>query len=386
MGKPNATDDEIVAALKAAEAWDFVSKYPETFNASVGGGGSRLSGGQKQRIALARAFIKKPRMLIFDEATSALDKRNEALVQQSINKMKKELGGNVTTFVIAHRLTTVKDADVILVLKKGKIVEEGNHEQLSSKDPNNKDNIYAKMYATYKAQEDEEAQKGGNTSQPGGVDDSAAPADQSVARVATGPTSQQQVADSSAAQSNNPVDVDRRLAEKLADSYKQHDFESYDKLAKAEFERRQAERKIAESLDHITNPNKASATFRKELGKYVNSCIMAIACILIAIFAIAQVNYGWFIMETMTGMNMAAFTGKSVWDETLMWILIMLGGCCLIFVCKSIAMILLSRIAEKIVQGTRKELYEAIMRKDIGWHDHRENASGIMTATLSSDV
>lgn len=98
-------------------------------------------------------------MLIFDEATSALDKRNEALVQQSIEKMKKELGGNVTTFVIAHRLTTVKDADVILVLKKGKIVEEGNHEQLSNKDPNNKENIYAKMYAAYKAQEAEEQEK-----------------------------------------------------------------------------------------------------------------------------------------------------------------------------------------------------------------------------------
>jgi len=80
LGKPNATDDEIVVALKAAEAWDFVSKYPNTFNTNVGGGGGRLSGGQKQRIALARAFIKKPRMLIFDEATSALDKRNEALV------------------------------------------------------------------------------------------------------------------------------------------------------------------------------------------------------------------------------------------------------------------------------------------------------------------
>lgn len=122
MGKPNATDSEIEEALKAVNAWDFVSKYPNGINENVGAGGGQLSGGQKQRIALARAFIKKPKMLIFDEATSALDKANEAIVVAAIDALKQKLGA-VTTLVIAHRLSSVRSADNIIVMKKGRIAE-----------------------------------------------------------------------------------------------------------------------------------------------------------------------------------------------------------------------------------------------------------------------
>jgi len=132
MGKPDATDEEIIEALRKTNAWEFVSKYPKGINHEVGAGGGQLSGGQKQRIALARAFIKKPKLLIFDEATSALDKVNEAEVQGAIEKMKKELG-TVTSIVIAHRLSTIRNADKILVLKKGVLVEEGTHEELSQR-------------------------------------------------------------------------------------------------------------------------------------------------------------------------------------------------------------------------------------------------------------
>ena len=110
-------------------AWDFVSKYPNQMNENVGAGGGQLSGGQKQRIALARAFIKKPKMLIFDEATSALDKANEAIVVQAIDALKARLGA-VTTLVIAHRLSSVRSADNIIVMKKGRIVEQGSHDEL----------------------------------------------------------------------------------------------------------------------------------------------------------------------------------------------------------------------------------------------------------------
>ena len=129
MGKPDATDAEIEEALRAVNAWDFVSKYPHNINENVGAGGGQLSGGQKQRIALARAFIKKPKMLIFDEATSALDKANEAIVVQAIDALKAKLGA-VTTLVIAHRLSSVRSADNIIVMKKGRIAEQGTHEEL----------------------------------------------------------------------------------------------------------------------------------------------------------------------------------------------------------------------------------------------------------------
>ena len=162
MGKPDATDAEIEDALRKTNSWDFVnqgnSKGVDQF---VGAGGGQLSGGQKQRLALARAFVKKPKMLIFDEATSALDKTNEAEVQKAIDQMKVELGGKVTTIVIAHRLSTVEKADRIIVLKKGKIVQDGNHESLK----NEAGSVYAKMVEQHeKSQAKEEAAKAADAS------------------------------------------------------------------------------------------------------------------------------------------------------------------------------------------------------------------------------
>jgi ABC-type multidrug transport system fused ATPase/permease subunit len=106
----------------------------------VGAGGNQLSGGQKQRLALARAFIKKPKMFIFDEATSALDKKNEKLVQASIDRIREQLNG-VTCVVIAHRLSTIENADNILVMGKGVIQEQGTHRELIAI----KDGVYAKL-------------------------------------------------------------------------------------------------------------------------------------------------------------------------------------------------------------------------------------------------
>lgn len=115
----------------------------------VGSSGGQLSGGQKQRIAIARSFIKKPKILLLDEATSALDKKNEKIVQEAIDNIRKQLGA-VTTIVIAHRLSTIKDADTILVMRYGKLVEQGNHESLLQNYP---DGIYHQFV---KQQEDAE--------------------------------------------------------------------------------------------------------------------------------------------------------------------------------------------------------------------------------------
>ena len=125
-GKLDATDEEINEAIKAANADEFINNFPDKINQEVGERGVKLSTGQKQRVAIARAILKDPKILILDEATSALDSKSEMLVQQAL----KRLIAGRTTFVIAHRLSTIMHADKILVIDKGKIVEEGKHEEL----------------------------------------------------------------------------------------------------------------------------------------------------------------------------------------------------------------------------------------------------------------
>ncbi len=129
-GAPGATDEQIRAAARAANAADFVEGFPEGYETLVGERGVKLSGGQKQRIAIARALLKDPRVLVLDEATSALDAESEHLVQEALDRLMQ----GRTTLVIAHRLSTVKDADRVLVLDEGRVVEQGSHEELLAAD------------------------------------------------------------------------------------------------------------------------------------------------------------------------------------------------------------------------------------------------------------
>jgi ATP-binding cassette subfamily B protein len=126
-GRPEATDLEVEDAAKAANALEFIHRFPDGFDTKVGEKGIQLSGGQKQRVAIARALLKNPRILILDEATSNLDTASEHLVQEALQRLT--IGR--TTLIIAHRLATVKDADIIFVIHEGQIVQKGRHEELS---------------------------------------------------------------------------------------------------------------------------------------------------------------------------------------------------------------------------------------------------------------
>lgn len=136
-GKPDATRQEVIEAAKNANAHEFIMTFPEGYDTDIGQRGIKLSGGQKQRLSIARVFLKNPPILIFDEATSALDNESEKVVQDSLEKLAK----NRTTFVIAHRLTTIQNAEQILVLTDEGIAEQGTHKELL-----NKGGIYEKLY------------------------------------------------------------------------------------------------------------------------------------------------------------------------------------------------------------------------------------------------
>ncbi|MGG3448671.1 ABC transporter ATP-binding protein [Domibacillus aminovorans] len=129
LGRPDATKEDVIAAAKAANAHDFIMALPEGYETKVGERGVKLSGGQKQRVAIARVFLKNPPLLILDEATSALDLESEHLIQEAIEKLAKTR----TTFIVAHRLSTITHADRIILIEHGEVIEDGTHVELMKK-------------------------------------------------------------------------------------------------------------------------------------------------------------------------------------------------------------------------------------------------------------
>jgi len=156
-GKPGSSQEEIVAAAKAAYVHDFIESLPDGYETTVGERGLKLSGGEKQRVAIARTLLKNPAVLIFDEATSALDSKAEQAIQEQLS----EIAESRTTLIIAHRLSTIVDAHQILVLEHGRIIERGTHTQLLAAD-----GAYAQMWARQQAREDDEGEESGEGTEP----------------------------------------------------------------------------------------------------------------------------------------------------------------------------------------------------------------------------
>ena len=143
MGKPDATDEEIMEAAKASHAHNFIKRLPKGYDTVIAEDGGNLSQGQKQLLCIARVMLCLPPMLIMDEATSSIDTRTEMKIQEAFGRMMK----GRTSFIVAHRLSTIEEADIILVMKDGHIIEQGNHEELLQKN-----GFYAALYNSQFAQ------------------------------------------------------------------------------------------------------------------------------------------------------------------------------------------------------------------------------------------
>ena len=144
-GRKDASEQDIIEAAKKANIYDYIMTLPEGFNTEIGERGIRLSGGQKQRLSIARVFLKNPPILILDEATSALDNVTETLIQEALNSLRN----GRTTIVVAHRLSTIRNADEILVVFNGKIIEQGDHDQLIAIDNGVYKNLYNSQFVEY---------------------------------------------------------------------------------------------------------------------------------------------------------------------------------------------------------------------------------------------
>ncbi|MEO8628686.1 MAG: ATP-binding cassette domain-containing protein, partial [Betaproteobacteria bacterium] len=153
-GRPEASRQDVFDAARAAHIHDFIESLPDGYDAMVGERGLKLSGGEKQRVAIARAILKNPKIFVFDEATSALDSRSEKSIQGELERIARDR----TTLIIAHRLSTVVDADEILVIDHGRIVERGTHRELLDRK-----SAYAQMWAL---QQREEAERAKNVPTP----------------------------------------------------------------------------------------------------------------------------------------------------------------------------------------------------------------------------
>ena len=146
MSNPNASDEDIISALKDAEAFEFVEKYEDNINHEVREGGTNFSGGQRQRLCIGRALVKHPEILVLDDSTSALDLLTDKKIRTNVASMK-----DMTKIIVSQRVATIQDADYILVLEGGKVVGQGKHEELLESSP-----IYREIYETQIEREEHE--------------------------------------------------------------------------------------------------------------------------------------------------------------------------------------------------------------------------------------
>jgi len=346
--KPDATDDEIYEALKKANAMKFIERLSKGLDTNAGSSGGQLSGGEKQRIALARAFLKKPDVLILDEATSALDRRNEAEIQSAIEALNNQ--ASITTIVIAHRLSTIKKADKIIVIDKGEIKEVGDHDSLLRDYPNG---VYSALVNTQQA----------------------------VREDAKGDEDLLEESEPSSTSINNP-DVSRLNASELPMIKKKSQNTVKTEEGEITKEANAADDKNNDEIMAIRVQRKKDGFFKRLLIHnrpiyfvFIGLFASIIVGTIFPIFAVVWTKILFVMMpEHINNSDLMKYCG----------FLLLLGVI-------SMTMTIADKssfgfLSENMSRALREECYSSILAKHVGWFDMQENTTGQLTSILSTEI
>ncbi|CDW80084.1 abc transporter family protein [Stylonychia lemnae] len=355
-GNPNASNEEVIQALKSANAWDFIQEkmIQNGIDTNVGNSGGQLSGGQKQRLAIARAFIKKPKILLLDEATSALDKKNEKEVQAAIDKIRQELG-SVTTIVVAHRLSTIKEADKIIVMQKGKIKEVGTHRSLISEYP---EGIYSKF-----VKEQEQAE------QHVDMNDNSQEIQEEQ--------EQQKIISQVNYSDNSATVVIKKKTQKELDLEKL-ELDMKVKVDQQDQLRDDKEAQFMKSQGKKSQFSRLLVYNRPRINIFIGIFVSIAQGGLMPIFGGVMAKMLFVLMEVQDLGQMR--------KESNYWCAIMLIMACGAFLTGFSQKFSFGIIGENVTANIRKGLYRKIIEKHQGWFDERDNAPGVLTSTLASDA
>nr|CDS29073.1 multidrug resistance protein 1 [Hymenolepis microstoma] len=353
LGRPGATQEEIIEAAKLADAHDFVLKLPQAYDTVISEGGGGMSGGQKQRIAIARALIRNPKILLLDEATSALDTRSEKTVQRALDRARS--GRSVV--MVAHRLTTVRDANLIIVMDRGKVQERGTHEELLALN-----GVYAKMLST------------GTQSKSG-----------------TGPEAMEEeeasmLSESDTEDNSCPTDADD-------EAYGHHYKFSSDELRKKSIW--SVTNRFSDAQNYLDAMTEISGSAKTK--KMKNQICRALK--------LNRPEYPYLFIglffSLLAGLSQPAFallysamfdifgkqmTMQEMLDQTSFYAGMMAFLGFARFLTVFLSSCALGYAGAQLTKRTRSLLFQAMVNQEIGWFDRVENSPGILTARLATEV
>lgn len=374
-GKPDATLEEVEQACRESNADEFIKNLPNKYDTGVGEGGVQLSGGQKQRIAIARAIIRNPKIMLLDEATSALDTANEVLVKEALDRVMLSR----TTIVVAHRLSTIRDADCICVVENGKIAEQGTHDELMAK---GQAGAYVKLV---QRQQMDKADGDGPALL---VEEAAPPASEvktSAADIAT-----EKLQSASTAEAKDDLSPEKKQAEE-------------ERKAAEAAELKTAENALFSSAEGSLRPQMyLGGLCALVVGGQFPAFNFIIAEMILVLTHCAEINWcEWPEMKallnatevcpTTWGLTDPLFTDKAECvaeleenSQLLVWVFIIIMVA--IFVATYTMMLLFARVGEKFKAHLRTEMFSTLVTLDMGYFDAKSNGTGAMASRLAADT